>query len=141
MTAEHFAGSQLFESIDIQRLLDELSKIYRWLLVTDARRRIVWMSKGLSDLFGIEHLEIGSDARRFLENLPHPEQIFSLRRDLRKRRFLTGARLDLSAADARIVPVEVSLLEVQTTEPGGSAARRHRAADRGARRPRRRWRR
>jgi len=141
MTAEHFAGTQLFESVDVPRLLDELSRIYRWLLVTDARHRVVWMSQGLKGLPGIENLEIGSDARSFIENLPRPEQVFSLRRDLRKRRFLTGAPLDLRLEDGQVVPVEVSLLDVQTTEPGapllvaiarpvdGSAAREDDEAD------------
>ncbi|HEX5067714.1 MAG TPA: PAS domain-containing sensor histidine kinase [Myxococcota bacterium] len=118
MTAEHFAGTELFESVDVPRLLEELSRIYRWLLVTDARHRVVWMSQGLRGLPGIENLEIGSDARAFIENLPRPEQVLSLRRDLRKRRFLTGAPLDLRLEDGQVVPVEVSLLDVQTTEPG-----------------------
>jgi len=120
MIAEHFAGTQLFESVDVPRLLEELSSVYRWLLVTDARHRVVWMSEGLRGLPGIENLEIGGDARGFIENLPRPEQVFSLRRDLRKRRFLTGAPLDLRLEDGQVIPVEVSLLEVQTTEQGGA---------------------
>ena len=117
MTAEQFAGTQLFESVDIQRLLDDLSKIYRWLLVTDSRHRIVWMSEGLTDFFGADALEIGGDARRFVEQLPHPEQVFPLRKDLRKRRFLTATPLDLRAVQGEIVPVQISMLEIQTTEP------------------------
>lgn len=119
MTAEHFAGTQLFDSIDIRRLLDELSKIYRWLMVTDSRRRIVWMSSGLSSLFGVEDLQIGSDARRFIEKLPRPEQVFALRKDLRNRRFLSGVPLELRTVDGQTIAVQVSVLKVQTTEPGG----------------------
>ncbi|HVN39629.1 MAG TPA: PAS domain-containing protein, partial [Myxococcota bacterium] len=117
MTAEQFAGTQLFESVDIQRLLDDLSKIYRWLLVTDSRHRIVWMSEGLTDFFGADALEIGADARRFVEQLPHPEQVFPLRKDLRKRRFLTATPLDLRTVQGEIVPVQISMLEIHTTEP------------------------
>jgi len=119
MTAEHFAGTQVFESVDIQRLLDDLSKVYRWLLVTDARHRIVWMSEGLEDFIGADTLEIGADARRFVEQLPHPEQVFPLRKELRKRRFLTGMPLDLRTVQDQIAPVRVSMLEIQTPEPGG----------------------
>ena len=118
MTAEQFAGTQHFESVDIQRLLDDLSKIYRWLLVTDSRHRIVWMSEGLGDFFGAGGFEIGADARRFVEKLPHPEQVLPLRQDLRKQRFPTPKPLDLRTLQGDIVPVQVSLLEIQTPEPG-----------------------
>ena len=118
MTAEYFAGTQLFDGIDVRRLLDELSKTYRWLLVTDARRRVVWLSEGLSSLFGVEDLEIGNDARRFIENLPHPEQLFALRRELRNRRFLTGATLDLRTSDGQIVHADVTVMKVPTSETG-----------------------
>ena len=73
MTAEHLASTQLIDRSDVQRLIDELSKIYRWLFVTDARRHVLWMSPDLTSLFGVEDLEIGSDARRFIEKLPRPE--------------------------------------------------------------------
>jgi PAS domain S-box-containing protein len=141
MTAEHSSGTQLLQSADVPRLLEELAQIYRWLLVTDAHHRVVWVSRGLAGLPGIENLEIGSNARAFIENLPRPEQVLSLHRDLRKRRFPTGAPLDLRLDDGRVVPVEVSLLEVQTTEPGApllvviarpveeSAEQEHREAD------------
>ena len=98
MTAEQFVGTQLFESVDVPRVLEELSRIYRWLLVTDARHRVVWVSDGLHGLPGIASLEIGDDAREFIENLPHPEQVFSLR---------TGAALDDEAVALRTYPVRV----------------------------------
>jgi PAS domain S-box-containing protein len=119
MTAEHFTGTRLLDSIDIQRLLEELSKVYRWMLVTDARRRIVWASKELGSLFGSNELAVGGDARQLIEKLPRPEQVFGLRRDLRALRFLSGAVLELRTDDGRMVNVEISLLKVPIHAPGG----------------------
>jgi PAS domain-containing protein len=106
MTAEHSAGTKLIESIDVQDLLVELSKIYRWLLVTDVRGRILWVSAGVSSLLGGSELEIGSDVRRFLEKLPRPEQVLPVRRALRNRRF-HSAPLELRTRDGKTEPVEV----------------------------------
>src|SRR5262245_46661390 len=98
MTAEHFAGTPLIESIDVQQLLDELSKIYRWLLVTDARWRVLKVSPGVPGLFGGSELEHGSDVRRFVDKLPRPEQVFAIRRELRDRRSLS-TQIDLRTRD------------------------------------------
>jgi PAS domain S-box-containing protein len=111
MTAEHVASSQ-FARPDVQGLIDELSKVYRWLFVTDARRHVLWMSPDLCRLFGMEDAEIGSDARRFIEKLPRPEQVFALRRDLRDRRILTGAPLEVQGADGESVSLDLSVLKL-----------------------------
>ncbi len=119
MTAEHLASTQLVDRSDVQRLIDELSKLYRWLFITDARRHMLWMSPDLTRLFGIEDLEIGSDARRFIEKLPRPEQVFALRRDLRNRRFLAGVPLELRSFDGKLLPFEISVLKIEAEGPGG----------------------
>jgi PAS domain S-box-containing protein len=119
MTAEHLASTPLIDRSDVQRLIDELSKIYRWLFVTDARRHVLWMSPDLTSLFGVEDLEIGSDARRFIEKLPRPEQVFAFRRELRNRRVLAGTPLELRSFDGRILPFEVSVLKIEAAGPGG----------------------
>jgi len=118
MTAE-LAGTQSVDAVDVRRLIEELSRTYRWLFVSDARRRILWMGKELADLFGLEHVEIGSDARLFIERLPRPEQVFGFRRDLRNRRMLSGAVIELHGADGKTVPFEIDMLKVEGREPGG----------------------
>jgi PAS domain S-box-containing protein len=117
MTAEHFAGTPLIDSIDVQQLLDELSNIYRWLLVTDSRWRVLRVSPGVSGLFGGSDLELGTDVRRFVDRLPRPEQVFSVRRELRNRRSLSS-RIDLRTRDGEIEPVELHVLRVRTTVAG-----------------------
>jgi PAS domain S-box-containing protein len=77
------------------------------------------MSPDLTRLFGIEDLEIGSDARRFIEKLPRPEQVFTLRRDLRSRRLLAAAPLELRSAEGKLLPFEISVLKVDAAGPGG----------------------
>jgi PAS domain S-box-containing protein len=120
MTAEHLASTQLIDRSDVQRLIDDLSKIYRWLFVTDVRRHVLWMSPDLTHLFGMEDLEIGSDARRFIEKLPRPEQVFAMRRDLRNHRVLMGAPLELRSFAGELLPFEISVLKVEAAGPGGA---------------------
>jgi len=118
MNARDLASTQLVDGLSAKQLLEGLGRVYRWLLVTDARRRIVWMSEGVSSLFGSEALAVGADARDFLPKLPRPEQVFSLRAELRNRSHLANVPLELPTRDGRRLPVEVSLLKVDTVEPG-----------------------
>jgi PAS domain S-box-containing protein len=119
MNAHDLASTKLVDGLSAKQLLEGLGRVYRWIIVTDSRRRIVWMSEGVSSLFGSETLAVGADARNFLPKLPRPEQIFSLRAELRNRSHLANVPLELPTRDGRRLPVEVSLLKVDTVEPGG----------------------
>ena len=95
MTAQHLTETRLVDGIPAQRLLQGLSRIYRWILVTDARRRVVWMSTALSNLFGAEDLALGDDSRCFIPRLPRPEQVFPIQSNLRGRSALSSIPLEL----------------------------------------------
>ena len=64
MTAQQLGETQLVDGLSARQLLEALSRIYRWLLVTDTDRRILWMSDGLSSLFGVDDLADRTDCSR-----------------------------------------------------------------------------
>ena len=118
MTAQHLAETQLVEGISATRLLEALAGVYRWIIVTDSDRRIVWLSDEIRGLEGSGALEIGSDARDFVPKLPRPEQVFDMRSGLRRKGRLTNVPLDVHTVDQDIVSVEANLLEVETHVTG-----------------------
>ena len=69
MKAQHLAATRLTTDISAQRILEGLSRLYRWIVVMDGDRRVLWKSEGMADLMGdnigkvfYEHIpdEIGS---------------------------------------------------------------------------------
>jgi PAS domain S-box-containing protein len=116
MTAQTTAGTDPLLSLPIQRVLESLTRIHRWIILVDGQRRIVWMSDGIQDLSGAGELAPGIDARSFLAKLPRPEQVFPLRSNMRGRGHLTGAPLQLRLADGRSVPVNVDLVRVEADD-------------------------
>jgi protein-histidine pros-kinase len=119
MNAQDLASTQLVDGLSAKQLLEGLGRVYRLILVTDATRRIVWVSDGVSSLCGSEALSVGADARDFLARLPRLEQVLELRSRLRNRGWLANVPLELPTRDGESLPVEVSLLKVETAEPGG----------------------
>lgn len=118
MTAQQFGETQLVDGLSATQLLEALSRIYRWLLVTDTDRRILWMSDGLSSLFGVDDLEVGVDARSVIPKLPRPEQVFSLRSDLRHRSHVSAVPVELRTGDGNTLRAEVNVLRIETAVPG-----------------------
>ena len=52
MTAQNLADTRLVDGIPAHRLFEGLSSLYRWIIVTDGDRRILWMSNALRELVG-----------------------------------------------------------------------------------------
>ena len=119
MTAHQLAETQLVDGLSAKRLLEGLARIYRWLLVTDEDRRILWMSDGLSTLFDPDDLEPGVDARTLISKLPRPEQVFSLRSDFRHRSHVS-APIELRSRDGETIRADVNVLRIETSTPGSS---------------------
>jgi PAS domain S-box-containing protein len=119
MTAQHFAETRLVDGIPAQRLLQGLARIYRWILVTDTSRRVVWMSAGLSNLFGAEDLALGNDSRSFIPRLPRPEQVFPIQSKLRRGSALSSIPLELQTKSGEVIPVEVNIFRVETNRKDG----------------------
>jgi len=120
MTAQHLDQTQLVDGLSARQLLEGLSRIYRWLLVTDTERRVLWMSDELATQFDVDGLEVGADARQMIPKLPRPEQVFTLRSELRNSTYVSGLPIELPDAKGVMVSVEVSVLRVETAEAGKS---------------------
>lgn len=118
MTAQHLAETRMVDGLPAKRFLEGLSRVYRWMLVTDTDRRVVWMSEGLATLFGIDALEVGGDARDFVSKMPRPEQVFSLRSQLRRRSHLAGTPIELRTRDGGVIDAELTLTRIETSDPG-----------------------
>ena len=114
MTAQNLADTRLVDGIPAHRLFEGLSSLYRWIIVTDGDRRILWMSNALRELVGDEELALGADARNYIPKLPKPEQVFSLRSKLRHRGALAGVVLDVATRDGDVVEVEANLFKLET---------------------------
>ena len=119
MTAQHLIESKFIDGIPAQRLLQGLARIYRWILVTDSDRRILWASDDFSDLFGDGETALGMDSRNLLKLLPRPEQVFPIRSNLRHRNKLSSVPLELRTKSGERIPAEVNIFSV---ESGGNDA-------------------
>jgi len=115
MTAQHLIESELIDGVPAQRLLQGLARIYRWILVTDSNRRIVWASDDFTNLFGDDGSALGTDSRDLLRMLPRPEQIFPIRSDLRHRNKLSSVPLELRTKSGERIPAEVNIFRVESS--------------------------
>jgi PAS domain S-box-containing protein len=118
MTAQHLAETQLIDGVSAQHLLEGLARVYRWLLLTDSNRRVLWMSEELSSQFGDAGFVVGCDAVEMIPRLPRPEQVFSLRSELRHRSHLVGAPLEFCTPDGVPIQAEVTVLKIEPLDPG-----------------------
>jgi PAS domain S-box-containing protein len=116
MTAQKLAVVDPISAVPIRRILDGLARIHRWVLVLDEQRRVIWLSDALRELPGMSDLAIGVDARNFLAKLPRPEQVFPLRSGMRERTQLTGSPLELRIADGRVIPVDLDLVRIDSSD-------------------------
>jgi PAS domain S-box-containing protein len=116
MTVHHLADPRPIDDVPTHRMLEGLSRLYRWIVVTDSSRRLLWTSEAFSDLVSENELEVGDDARGYLPKLPRPEQVFSLRSDLRNRRNLSDLTLDIRTRDGSVQHAEVHLLKIESAE-------------------------
>jgi PAS domain S-box-containing protein len=99
-----------FDDVPVVRFADGFSRLYRYVLVTDASGCI----RAMSNAFG--ELCRGSEARNGLNVLSlsslvtRPEQAVALRSELRQRGSLASARVEIAALDGTPTSVEFSVL-------------------------------
>jgi PAS domain-containing protein len=99
-------------AVPVERILEALSRIHRWMLVVDEQRHVIWMSDALREIPGIESFSIGDDARAFLAKLPRPQQVFGLRSGMIDRRQLRGFPLEISGPDGERTSIDLDLLRI-----------------------------
>jgi PAS domain S-box-containing protein len=108
---------QTVDGIPARTLLEGLARVYDLVLVTDFDGQVLWMSNGLVKLCGGAGFRVGLDAQTILPQIPHlpkPDQVFSLRSQLRQQGFLSNVQVDLPAGEGPPVPVEVNILPIST---------------------------
>lgn len=111
---QHVAATRLATDISAQRLLEGLTRLYRWIVVIDADCRLLWRSDGLADLVSVNQLEIGSDLRSYVTNLPRPEQLFPVRSGLRGGALVQSYPLEVARKDGSPLAVELHLLPIES---------------------------
>jgi signal transduction histidine kinase len=116
MKAQHLAATRLATDLSAQRLLEGLSRLYRWIVVMDAERHVLWRSEGLADLAGDDQFEIGSDLHRYLPRLPRPEQVFPLRSSLHSKDLAKAFKIEVARKDGSVSTVELHLLEIEAAD-------------------------
>lgn len=114
MKAQHLAARRLAADISAQRLLEGLSRLYRWIVVMDADRRLLWSSKGLADLVGDDEFQVGADLHRFIPRLPQPGQVFALRSGGLCSTPERAFPLEVECKDGTRLDVELHLLEIES---------------------------
>ncbi|NRA07411.1 MAG: PAS domain-containing protein [Myxococcales bacterium] len=116
MTAQDLPARSSAEDFSARRLLEGLSRVYRWVLVVDAQRRVLWASEAFSEVVAPGEEVLGRDASRFIPLLPHPDQIFKLNTKLKQRPPHVGLTLGMRTSDGVDTPVEVHLVRIDTDE-------------------------
>jgi PAS domain S-box-containing protein len=114
---EELGRPETIDRVPTRALLDALGKIYDLVLVTDFDGLVLWTSNGLTELCGGAGFHVGREAQAILPqipDLPKPEQVFTLRSQLRQQGFLSNVRVELPARAGGSVPVEVNILPVST---------------------------
>ena len=116
MSAHYLPARRFSEDFSAQRLLEGLSRVYRWVLVVDANRRVLWASEAFSDLAEPKINVLGRDARSFIPGLPHPEQLEELREKLDRNQSHAGLTLGMQGPDGAEASAEVHLVQIESGE-------------------------
>jgi len=116
MTAQDIPARSSAEDFSARGLLEGLSRVYRWVLLVDAQRHVLWASEAFSEIVASGEAVLGRDARRFIPLLPNPEQLFKLNTKLKQRPPHVGLTLGIRTSESVDTPVEVHLVRIETDE-------------------------
>ncbi len=118
MNLQQSSEPETIDRIPSVTLLEGLARVYDLVLVTDFDGKVLWVSNGLLELSDGGGFRVGLDAQMILPQLPklpRPDQVFSLRSQLRTHGHLSNIRVDLPiGATGDSVPVEVNMLPMST---------------------------
>ena len=114
MTAHYLPARRFSENFSAQRLLEGLSRVYRWIMVVDANGRVVWASEAVAELVDADQTVLGRDAKFFIPSFPHPERLADLRAKLEESRSHTGLTLAIRRPDVGEALAEVHLVQIDS---------------------------
>jgi len=114
MSAQPHTGSPLAHEAVIRPLIEQLERIYRYVVVSDPEGRIQWASARWMALCSGEVDCAGRNVREAISKLPKPEQSLFMFAELRERGFLLGSPLEMADQEGRPYSFELSVLPVAT---------------------------
>jgi PAS domain S-box-containing protein len=114
MTAELLpdtdSGTDSFADVPVVRFADGFSRLYRYVLVSDASGRIRAMSDAFGELCRGTEPHAGLNVLHLASLVTRPEQAAALRAQLRQRGSLSNAHVDIANQNGTSTPVEFSVL-------------------------------
>ncbi|MEE8580631.1 MAG: ATP-binding protein [Myxococcota bacterium] len=105
------------DEIASREILEGFARLHQLVAVADRRGRILWMSDALGVLCGGAHRLTGRNLNEVLPLMPRPDQIASIRSQLRGRESFTKTRLELRTSSRRPLEVDVSAFRVESDHP------------------------
>ena len=118
MELQQSSDPQMVDHVPSRSLLEGLARVYDLVLVTNFEGTVLWVSNGLVELGDGAGFRVGLDAQTILPQLPklpRPDQVFSLRSQLRTHGCFANTRVDLPIGDSEdSVPVEVNMFPMTT---------------------------
>jgi PAS domain S-box-containing protein len=115
MSAQLQAGVSLADGSPARQLIDELSRIYRLVLVADHEARVHWVSDSWLAFCGGCNDPAARDLREAIPKLPRPEQSFSILSELREQGFLLRHPVELVDRD-HTVQIELNIFRLVAEE-------------------------
>jgi PAS domain S-box-containing protein len=118
MELQQSSDPQMVDHVPSRSLLEGLARVYDLVLVTNFEGTVLWVSNGLVELGDGGGFRVGLNAQTILPQLPklpRPDQVFSLRSQLRTHGCFANTRVDLPIGDSEdSVPVEVNMFPMTT---------------------------
>ncbi len=109
LTTPH-ASQNPFDGEPVERFLDGLARLYRFVLITDRSRQVRWMSQEFCELCDDGEPGVGRDLEGLMARVTKRAQALALRSELRERGYLAGAQIGISGRDGQPLSLELSVL-------------------------------
>ncbi len=113
MSAQLHAGVPLAVGSPAHKRLEDLSRCYRMILVTDPRGRVHWMSEGWIDACGRRPDFAGRDVREAIPCTAQPEQSLQILTRVREQGFLLHSRVDRPDGSGEQLPLDLSIFPLR----------------------------
>ncbi len=113
MSAELHSDVPFADGSPARKLLEDLSRSYSMMLVTDPSGQVHWLSDGWLDACGRRPDLGGLNLRETIAKARRPEQAFEILTRLRKHGYLLGSRVERRGADGRTDALDLSIFPLR----------------------------
>jgi signal transduction histidine kinase len=119
MSAELHSGVPFADGSPARKLLEDLSRSYSMMLVTDPRGQVHWVSDGWLDACGRRPDLGGLNLRDAISKARRPEQAFEILTRLRRHGYLLRSRVERRGADGQTDALDLSIFPLRCSTGGG----------------------